>query len=224
MSSPRDSATSVPENYVWPLAALVAVIVPQVVVPARLRLGPPTLVPLIEGLVVLVLLAVAAKPGPVPKGARPLVLSLFWVLIVANTLAATRLVVVVLHGSTVAGLPPTAGRLLVAGAMVLATNVVTFGLMYWQLDGGGPDARLAVPAPYPDFQFPQTGTEGLAPPGWQPHFADHLYVSFTNLVGFSPADTNPLTRRVKGLMAVQSMISLAVLVVVLARVINILPS
>ena len=151
MSSPRDSATSVPENYVWPLAALVAVIVPQVVVPARLRLGPPTLVPLIEGLVVLVLLAVAAKPGPVPKGARPLVLSLFWVLIVANTLAATRLVVVVLHGSTVAGLPPTAGRLLVAGAMVLATNVVTFGLMYWQLDGGGPDARLAVPAPYPDY-------------------------------------------------------------------------
>jgi hypothetical protein len=37
-------------------------------------------------------------------------------------------------------------------------------------------------------------------------------------------DTLPLTIRVKGLMALQSVISLAVLVVVLARVINILPS
>jgi uncharacterized membrane protein len=75
----------------------------------------------------------------------------------------------------------------------------------------------------PDFQFPQTVTEGLAEPGWQPRFGDHLYVAFTNLVALSPTDTMPLTRRVKALMALQSMISLGVLVVVLARVINILP-
>ena len=48
-------------------------------------------------------------------------------------------------------------------------------------------------------------------------------MAFTNLVAFSPTDTLPLTRRAKGLMALQSLISLAVLVVVLARVINILP-
>jgi hypothetical protein len=42
-------------------------------------------------------------------------------------------------------------------------------------------------------------------------------------VALSPTDTMPLTRRVKALMALQSMISLGVLVVVLARVINILP-
>ncbi len=34
----------------------------------------------------------------------------------------------------------------------------------------------------------------------------------------------PLTRRAKGLMALQSMISAAVLVVVLSRVINLLPT
>jgi hypothetical protein len=59
--------------------------------------------------------------------------------------------------------------------------------------------------PYPDFQFPQTGPEGLAPPGWQPQFQDHLYLAYTNVVAFSPTDTLPLTHRVKGLMAIQSM-------------------
>jgi hypothetical protein len=49
-------------------------------------------------------------------------------------------------------------------------------------------------------------------------------LSYTNVVAFSPTDTLPLTGRAKGLMALQSIISLAVLVVVLARVINILPS
>ena len=49
-------------------------------------------------------------------------------------------------------------------------------------------------------------------------------MSFTNVVSFSPTDTLPLTTRVKGLMALQSMISVSVLVVVLARVINSLPS
>ena len=66
--------------------------------------------------------------------------------------------------------------------------------------------------------------EGLAAPGWRPHFGDHLYVAFTNVVAFSPTDTMPLTLRVKALMALQSLISLSVLVVVLSRVINILPT
>ncbi len=208
----------------WPLVALVVVILPQVLVPASLREGPPLIVPLIEGTVVLVLLAVAARPGPVPRGARPLILSLFAVLVLANTTAATRLVVLVLRSTPKGEAPPTVTQLLVAAAIVLATNVVTFGLLYWQIDSGGPRGRLSRAVPYPDFQFPQTCTEGLAPPNWQPRFPDHLYVAFTNVVAFSPTDTLPLTHRAKGLMAIQSMISLAVLVVVLSRVINILPA
>jgi hypothetical protein len=112
----------------------------------------------------------------------------------------------------------------VGAAIVLATNIVTFGLLYWQLDGGGPSGRLARSQPHPDFQFPQTGTEGLAPRNWLPRFPDHLYVAYTNVVAFSPTDTLPLTHRAKALMAIQSMISLGVLVVVISRVINILPS
>jgi hypothetical protein len=212
-----------PESYTWPLVSVALVILPQLLIPARDRVGPPLLVPAIEGFAFFVLLAIAAKPGPVPRGARSVVLALFGALVVANTAAAGRLVVLVLDNKKVDGAALTADRLLIAAVLVFLTNVVTFGLLYWQLDGGGPAGRIAQPAPFPDFLFPQMAAEGLVAPGWRPHFGDHLYLAFTNVVAFSPTDTLPLTLRVKGLMALQSMISLGVLVVVLARVINILP-
>jgi hypothetical protein len=185
------------ESYTWPLIAIVVVILPQALVPARDRVGPPLLVPLMESLVLLVLLGIAA---------------------------AARLVTLVLDNGKVEGVVLTADRLLVAAGLILLANVVIFALLYWELDGGGPAGRVAEPAPFPDFQFPQTGTGGVAAPGWRPRFGDHLYLAFTNVVAFSPTDTLPLTLRVKGLMALQSVISLAVIVVVLSRVINILPS
>ena len=213
-----------PESYTWPLLTVVLVILAQVLIPPQYRVGPPLVVPVVEGIALLVLLGIAARPGPVPRSARSLVLVLFGVLVVANAVAAVRLVSLVLENGEVDGVALTVERLLVAAVLVLVVNVVTFALLYWQLDGGGPAGRLAEPPPFPDFQFPQTGTAGLAAPGWRPHFGDHLYLAFTNLVAFSPTDTLPLTLRAKGLMALQSMISLCVLVVVLARVVNILPA
>jgi uncharacterized membrane protein len=212
-----------PESYTRPLLVVVVAVLPQALVPAQHRVGPPLVVPVVETVALLVLLAIAAQPGPVPRSARSVLLGLFGLLVLANTVAAARLVTLVLADSKVDGVTLTASRLLVAALIVLEVNVVTFALLYWELDGGGPAGRIAEPAPFPDFQFPQTLTEGLAEPGWRPRFGDHLYVAFTNLVAFSPTDTLPLTRRVKGLMALQSIISLGVLVVVLARVINILP-
>ena len=213
-----------PESYTWPLVAIVVVILPQVLIPGRYRVGPPAFVPIVESIAFLVMVAIAAKPGPGPGRARPVILVLFAVLVAANTVAAARLVTLVLDNGKVGGAALTASRLLVAGVLLLATNVVTFALLYWQLDGGGPAGRVARPAPYPDFQFPQTATSGLTAPGWRPHFADHLYLAFTNVVAFSPTDTMPLTRKAKGLMALQSTISIGILVVVLSRVINILPT
>ena len=49
-------------------------------------------------------------------------------------------------------------------------------------------------------------------------------MAYTNVVAFSPTDAMPLSHRAKGLMVIQSLISLAVLVVVISRVINILPA
>lgn len=221
--SARTESTRTPESYTWPLVSIVVVILPQVLVPTSDRVGPPLLVPMMEGVAFLSLLIIAAKPGPVPRGARPFVLFLFGLLILAHALATIRLVLFVLNGGKVDGSSLSANRLLIAGALVLITNVVTFGLLYWQLDSGGPSGRVVDPVPYPDFQFPQTATIGLAAPGWQPRFHDYLYVAYTSALAFSPTDTMPLVGRAKGLMAVQSVISLSVLVVVLARVINILP-
>jgi len=212
-----------PESYTWPLIAIVVVMLPQVLVPFRDRVGPPLIVPIIEAVAFLAMFGIAAMPGPVPRRARPVVLFLFGVLIVANASAAIRLVALVLDGGEVDGVALSANRLLMAGALVLTTNVVTFALLYWQLDSGGPAGRVVEPLPYPDFQFPQTGTSGLADPRWRPRFPDYLYLAFTNVTAFSPTDTMPLTGRAKALMALQSLISLGVLVVVLARVINILP-
>ncbi|WP_029432704.1 hypothetical protein [Blastococcus sp. URHD0036] len=216
-------AAARPESFTWPLLAVLVVILLQVLVPARDRLGPPLVVPAVEGLMLLVLVVIAAQRGPVPRSARSTVLVLFGVLVAANAAAAGRLVSLVLDNGDVDGAPPTVGRLLVAAGLVLLANVVMFGLFYWQLDGGGPAGRIAVPTPFPDFQFPQTAAPELAAAGWRPHFGDYLYVAFTNVVAFSPTDTLPLTLRSKGLMALQSVISLGVLVVVLSRVINILP-
>jgi hypothetical protein len=64
----------------------------------------------------------------------------------------------------------------------------------------------------------------LAPDGWVPRFFDYVYLAYSNLVAFSPADVVTLRRRAKGLMASRSMIALAVIVVVISRVINILPA
>ncbi|HZX97918.1 MAG TPA: hypothetical protein VFE92_00245 [Dermatophilaceae bacterium] len=221
--SARTDSARTPESYTWPLVAIVVIILPQVLVPTSHRIGPPLLVPIVEAVAFLVMLVIAAKPGPVPRGARPFILSLFCLLILANAGATIRLVLLVLGGGKVDGVALSANRLLVAGAMVLTTNIITFALLYWQLDSGGPAGRAVDPVPYPDFQFPQTATSGLAARGWQPRFHDYLYLAFTSALAFSPTDTLPLVGRAKGLMAMQSVISLSVLVVVLARVINILP-
>ena len=82
-----------------------------------MREGPPAVVPVVEGVVVLVLLVVAAKPGPVPREARPLIISLFSVLILANTTAAVRLVALILRSTPKGQTPPTVTQLLVGAAI-----------------------------------------------------------------------------------------------------------
>jgi len=117
--------------------------------------------------------------------------------------------------------------LLGGGAAVFVTNIIVFGICYWTIDLGGPLGRAGTDARhpasrYPDFVFPQSEKPDLAPSGWQPRFPDYLYLSFTNVVAFSPTDTMPLTPRAKGLMAVQSVVALSTLVLVIARAVNVL--
>ena len=149
------------------------------------------------------------------------------VLLAAITLDNTASALVLNYRIVTGQVSNNAAVLLGGGAAVFVTNVIVFGIWYWTIDLGGPLGRAGTdtrdPASrYPDFLFPQSEKPALAPPGWQPEFPDYLYLSFTNVVAFSPTDTMPLTSRAKGLMAVQSVVALSTLVLVIARAVNVL--
>jgi hypothetical protein len=117
----------------------------------------------------------------------------------------------------------TGRELLLTGSVVWLANAVAFGLVFWELDCGGPVARALAPARRaPDFQFPQDENPGLARAGWAPRLGDYLYLSLTNSIAFSPTDAMPLTRPAKALMAAESGLAAATLLLLAARAVNIL--
>jgi uncharacterized membrane protein len=135
----------------------------------------------------------------------------------ATNLFALALLVTRLSDGSVTGRP-----LLLAAAEIWSTNAIVFALWYWELDGGGPPARLADPTGKRDFAFVQMLNRELAEPDWHPRFVDYLYLSFTNASAFSPSDTLPLTRWAKLLMLLQSWVSIVTVVLVAARAVNML--
>ena len=116
----------------------------------------------------------------------------------------------------------SAAQLLASGGVVWLTNVIVFGLCYWWYDAGGPVRRAVHGRDHPDFQFPQDDNEKRAAPGWYPRLEDYVYVALTNGIAFSPTDAMPLTRMSKALMALQATISVAAVLLVTARAVNVL--
>ena len=115
------------------------------------------------------------------------------------------------------------GRELILTAVnIYLTNIIIFGLWYWEMDGGGPGERARIAKHEHDFSFPQNQIDEYVRLGWQPTFVDYLYVSSTNGMAFSPTDTLPLSRRAKMLMLAQATISLVTVALVAARAVNIL--
>lgn len=135
--------------------------------------------------------------------------------------AANSASIVVLVHLLIIGEHAHASQLLRAGVHMWCTNVLLFGLWFWELDDGGPLARRKSDGSGRDFLFPQQTME-LAQTGWRPNFLDYLYVSFTNATAFSPTDAMPLSRWAKMLMLVESAVSLVLAIMVVARAVNIL--
>jgi hypothetical protein len=118
---------------------------------------------------------------------------------------------------------PTGAQLLASAAVVLFVNAITFGLVFWELDSGGPVRRsLAERREAPDFQFPQDENPQLARPHWEPALNDYLYLAVTNSIAFSPTDAMPMTHRAKLFMAIESLIAATTVLIVAARAVNIL--
>jgi len=202
---------------VWHVEVMViAVIVLQVLLPDRFVLGERWLLPVLEIVLTLLLLATTPKE----KVFRSLARRLNAVLLLAaigfsNVYALLHVIGQLLQRGG------TSGReLILAAVNIYFTNIIVFALLYWELDGGGPGSRRAVDDVEHDFLFPQHSIKGMH--GWHPTSIDYLYVSSTNATAFSPTDTMPLSRRAKMLMLAQSIVSLLVMVLVAGRAVNIL--
>ena len=116
------------------------------------------------------------------------------------------------------GHSPSPSVLLRNAALIWLSNVLVFAFWYWEVDAGGPLKRHATNYRSDDLVFPQRQHEGAD--DWMPDFLDYLFLAFNSSTAFSPTDTLVLSRRMKGLMMCQSLISLSVLAVVAARAVN----
>jgi uncharacterized membrane protein len=204
----------------WPAAlAVLAAIAMQLALPTRLALQPVWLLPGIE-LALLLVLAVA-DPGRVNREStvlRLLGLAIVAVAFLATAWSVNRLVVAIASGAGRVS-PP---ELLINGGMIWLTNVIVFALWFWELDRGGPAARANARHAHPDFLFAQMTAGHLARHDWEPGFVDYLYLAFTNATAFSPTDTLPLTRWAKLTMMFQAGVSFVVVLLVIARAVNVL--
>jgi hypothetical protein len=118
----------------------------------------------------------------------------------------------------------TGEQLLATSVAAWTTNVVTFSVVYWQIDRGGPEARANRLGKKPEWLFPQASGSEPEASEWMPTSADYLFLSFCTATAFSPTDVLPVSTRAKMLMMVESAISLVTLVIVASRAINILGS
>ncbi len=169
----------------------------------------------IAGFEVLLLLALAViRPGQHSTRfhvRRTLAVALIALISIVNIGSLVVILDALFNGGTITG-----HELIVSAVTIYLTNIIMFGLWYWELDNVEEAER--------DFLFPQMSLDSSVTKqtNWEPAFFDYLFVSVTNASAFSPTDTMPLTHRAKLLMTSQSVTSLVVVVLVTARAVNIL--
>jgi uncharacterized membrane protein len=171
--------------------------------------------------VVLIVDFTARASGALGAKTRGLALFFLGLLVLGNLVA---LVILVAGLVTTSTQDLGGGELLLTAFVIWTTNVIVFGIWYWEIDVGGPVARAMQGRALPDFQFPQDENPTLARPQWGPRLWDYLYLSVTNSIAFSPTDAMPLTRQAKRLMALESFISVVTVLLVAARAVNVLGS
>jgi hypothetical protein len=203
----------------WPAAvAVLAALLLYLGLPEAFVVGPKWLLPALEAaLVIPLLIADPDRTERDTKGLRILSILLIAVLTAATLTALLLLVHDILRSRAIEG------RNLIYSAIALwGTNVIIYGLWYWELDGGGPNARHDRAPSDRGFLFPQQASPDVFTRPWHASFFDYLYLSFTNSTAFSPTDTLPLTTWAKALMMAQSASALVTVALVAARAVNIL--
>jgi len=206
----------------WPVAlAIVAATLLHVALPAKYRVSPPWVVPVV--LLVLLAALIIGDPGRIDRQ-KPWLRTVTGIVIAcltaANLVAALRLVHDILSNNKL--FANNANGLLATGGVIWATNVIAFALWYWDLDRGGAAARAHYPQASPAFVFPEMLHTDYVPADWVPTFVDYLSLGFWTATAFSPTDISAIKPWAKLLMASEAAVSLVIATLVIARAINIL--
>jgi uncharacterized membrane protein len=207
----------------WPVVLTVAVTFLAVArLPDHVRVFNPGVPALLGGGYLLVL--IAASLGPLNATTAGIERWATFAIVVAGVLAvglelSELLQMMVRRSNEVDGL-----KLLTTSVAIWIVNVMTFALLYWQVDRRGPAGRAQEVQVRPDWHFPQEDMDELYPEGWRPQFLDYLFLSFSTATAFSTTDVTPLARRAKLMMMAESAISLITIAMVAARAINVLGS
>ena len=201
--------------------AIVVAAVLHVVLPAKYRVDPAWVVPAV--LLALLAALIIGDPGRIDRQKawlRIVTGAVIAFITVTNLFAAVHLIVDILTNNKL--FASNATGLLATGGVIWATNVIAFGLWYWDLDRGGAAARAHHPYANPAFVFPEMVHTDYVPAAWVPEFADYLSLAFWTATAFSPTDVSAIKRWAKLLMIIEAVVSLGIGALVIARAINIL--
>jgi len=230
MASSREPADAPPATPVqapqgehwWPVAlAIVVATFLHVALPAKYRINPPWLAPAV--LLGLLAALIIGDPGRIDRQKtwlRILTGAVIAFLTLANLAAAGRLVHDIITNNKLYA--SNATGLLATGGVIWATNVIAFGLWYWDLDRGGAAARAHYPQANPAFIFPEMLHTDYVPATWVPQFVDYLSLGFWTATAFSPTDISAIRPWAKLMMITEAGVSVVIGGLVIARAINIL--
>lgn len=203
----------------WPMVtAVIVAMVMHELLPSDFRLAPLWIYPAVMS--VFLVLLIAGDPGLIDTEKRWLRLVtglLIALMALTNLISATRLVQGIFDDADFA---QDGYQLLGIGAVIWATNVIAFGLWYWDVDGGGSVQRATRGAwADPAFVFPEMNLPELKP-GWFPQFVDYLALSFNTATAFSPTDVSAIKPWAKTIMILESSSSLVLATLVISSAIN----
>ena len=206
----------------WPVAlAIVVAAFLHVALPAKYRINPPWVAPAV--LLGLLAALIIGDPGRIDRQKawlRVVTGVMIACLTLANLLAAGRLVHDIITNNKLYATNATG--LLATGGVIWATNVIAFGLWYWDLDRGGAAARAHHPQANPAFIFPEMLHTEYVPTTWVPQFVDYLSLGFWTATAFSPTDISAVKPWAKLMMITEAGVSVVIGALVIARAINIL--
>lgn len=206
-----------PMRLIEVIIGIIALIALYVALPEYLTIGPTWLLPLIEGLLLMLLISTLFIDRLNTYEMRRIIGVIILAVVAVGLVSSIILLLVeVINGHTIAV------NLLRDAGLLWISNILVFGLLYWELDGGGPKARHMNHHRAADFLFPQQADGNTQE--WEPRFFDYIFLAFNTSTAFSPTDTYPLTRVAKALMIVQAFISFVVIALLAARAVNILGS